>query len=643
MAAGGDEGLSRALLGAVLRFRRLCGSRLIDAPAPGYAAIARVYRGLAALAADGTVATADLFHIRRLDAFLADPGERSAALSEAAWDNRATLFASRQPPRRTRDVRSLLDYGGQSLGLAMPDLIRHAEFMINRDLHGHPLAARVLAPEPGGSGAHTPLRQEARLGFAAVLGPLAADEARSVLQAFRARLDPARLRALGAAGANSVAAYNWLGGNDGLGSGSELGRRRTQAVTAYPLAWPAIAAPCGSVAEAVGQAKPLAPVLAASLGISEADLRRMNGLGIDGAGLAAAPDLGGMASLARKVSRMPPGRLPGTDRGWRAFFFSAALADAVQALLGDDSGACAARLLASAAGAWDSMDPDMIGQAAGGAADMAADFHANVAEPAAALSGVRGWTARKTFAAVAGGRSLVQIAQASAWWHNSQAGIRARLAGAHPLPNGQVDTASWPPLHGGGHWTAANGLLLVPLVTEAMLVDEHQRMGHCVNRYAPMCLFNGAHILSVRSPGGVSLATAEFSQAGVLAAAGTLAEPPDAPLIQLPPCVSQFKARHNGVPDPAAWEALWDYAGAIMTGTLKVDGKALQDALADRQKTGRHGRRVATCYDASTADAVRSAWQCYAPMLPRSKAKRGPASLFGSACGPLAGQAAEPV
>jgi len=95
MAAGGDEGLSRALLGAVLRFRRLCGSRLIDAPAPGYAAIARVYRGLAALAADGTVATADLFHIRRLDAFLADPGERSAALSEAAWDNRATLFASR--------------------------------------------------------------------------------------------------------------------------------------------------------------------------------------------------------------------------------------------------------------------------------------------------------------------------------------------------------------------------------------------------------------------------------------------------------------------------------------------------------------------------------------------------------------------
>jgi hypothetical protein len=66
-----------------------------------------------------------------------------------------------------------------------------------------------------------------------------------------------------------------------------------------------------------------------------------------------------------------------------------------------------------------------------------------------------------------------------------------------------------------------------------------------------------------------------------------------------------------------------------MTGAIRIDGKPLQDALAARQKNGRNGPAVLTCYDASTPEAVRNAWQCYAPMLPRSKAKRGQAALFG--------------
>jgi hypothetical protein len=80
-----------------------------------------------------------------------------------------------------------------------------------------------------------------------------------------------------------------------------------------------------------------------------------------------------------------------------------------------------------------------------------------------------------------------------------------------------------------------------------------------------------------------------------------------------------------------AWEALWDYAGAILAGGLRLDADGLRDALEARQRAGRRGSAAAVlaCYDASALPAVMEAWGCYAPLLPKSTARRGLPAMLG--------------
>jgi hypothetical protein len=154
-------------------------------------------------------------------------------------------------------------------------------------------------------------------------------------------------------------------------------------------------------------------------------------------------------------------------------------------------------------------EPCDLGKAARGLADMAADFHFNLAQPATRLMGIRSWTTRDSFAAIVGNRSLAQIAEASAWWHDTQADIRASLSAAHPLSDLQV----------------------------------------------------------------------------------------------------------NSAPELQAWEALWDYASAIMTGALELDAAGLRSGLAARQRAGRYGAQTFACYDATTPEAVSHAWTRYSGIM----------------------------
>lgn len=622
--APGDARLLDALRSAPRRFLRRHGCVLMDSPAPGYAAAVRIYRSVAVVTAAGLVRSAEMFHVPDLDAFEADEGERSATFAATGWDDRATLFSPAPPPRRLREAAPSLDWNGAACLAAVPEQARRVEFLLNADLAGYRGGEAVFEAPPAGSPAgHRRLRPEAREGLEALLRAGISATAPAALDGFRDRLDRERLEALTAAAANSVRAFNWLSGQDRSGRDPDLALRRTQAARAYPVAWPLLSAPVGPVAEAVSASQPLGPALAAALGIPEGVVRRINGLTAADAGIAGG-DAAALSRVAKRVERLPPGAAPRTSGGWRSFFSALALSDASARFLGRDAGAA---LLASAAGSWDRLDAEALAQAAGGLRDMLADLHSNLVEPAARAVGLPRWSLERTAEAVFGGRSLVQVAEASAWWHERQADVRAFLGEAFPPPGQPRGARTWPPLHPGGPWTAPNGLVVHVLSDEAALVDEHRLMGHCVNQYAANCILEGAHIVSIRRTGqAVPVGTAEFMQATLLSLAGTMRELPDAALTDLPLPVSQFRARKNGMPEAAGWEALWAYCGAIFTGALEIEKDALRDALARRREAVAKGLSDA-CYDDSLPGAVRKAWELYSPALPRSLAKRGPSAL----------------
>jgi hypothetical protein len=633
-SAGGDARLAAVLMGCAARFRMRFSCVTVFPPAgTGARALLRLWRAAAVVAADGTVRSAELFRVRDPAAFLSG-AEFRAALAAAAWDDRACVFAEAPPPRRTREEPPLMDWAGAACLAALPDMIRQFEYLLNADLRLDGKVGLILREVPGGWNGvapHRPMRDDVRDAFADALRETVAAEAPAALEAFRAALDGAKLQALGKAAANSVGAYNWLCGRVSTRVDAALGERRTQAASAFPFAWSLLSAAHGPVAEAVGEARPLIPVLAAALGVAPSAVKRMNGLPSEAAGHTSPPTPDAVAGVARRVEAMPPGAAPKTAAGWRGFFAATALSKAVDrhGALADDGGPAGVAALLKTAGRWDALDGAALAHAAGGFADMIADFNANVGEPMAALAGVlRKWSARRAVERLVRGRDVAQIAEATAWWHEHQADIRLRLSTMWPTAREAAGPQSWPPLHAGGVWFAANGLELVPLTDERMLVEEHERMGHCVNQYSPRCLFEGCHILSVRAEGGaVSLGTAEFRQDALLAVAKTRDDPPDAPLTQLPPAVVQFRSARNGCPETRAWEALWDYVSAVMTGRLELDAETLEKEQWARRAAGRGRVKQSTCYDAVTEEAVVEAWKLYAPMLPKSLSKKGPTAL----------------
>jgi hypothetical protein len=621
-AAGGDHALCELLLGAVRRFLRRNGCAFAAGPAPGWAAVARIDRGAVAVTDTGLVRSVEFFHVPDLDAFLEDETEMSATLRACAWDDRAALFTPTMPPRRTRQEPPTIDWDGSACAAAASHQVRRIEFLVNADLRFHRGGIGVLQ-EAGGQ-AHRRFLPELATSLATILRDVQGRAAAAALASVRAALREDRLDALVRAGSNSVRSYNWLCGQDLGGVDEVLAVRRTQAVRAYPFAWSLLSAPVGEVAEAVRDAKPLAPAVAKGLGVTEGDVRRMNGMPASAAGIGH-PDAALAAQAAKVVARMPPGKAPATISGWRAFFAAVALADRATRQ--------PASLLASAAGRWDMIDPDEIAMASIGLDDMVADLHANLAWPLAQSVGIKGLEPEATRAILMGARSLDQIAKASAWWHAAQANVRLRLGTMFPWPGQDAGGKSWLPLHsGGGSWTAPNGLQIVPMLDEDALCDEHVRMGHCINTYAKAALHRGSHLMSIRREGvRVPLGTVEIEQDSILQLAGKMSEPLDAWATQLPPGVKQFKAARNAVPELEGWMALWAYVGAIFTGELEVDADRLRAGLAARRRDA--GFRLAasgpyaTHYDHRLPGAVSQAWELYCPVLPKAAAKRGPAAF----------------
>lgn len=59
---------------------------------------------------------------------------------------------------------------------------------------------------------------------------------------------------------------------------------------------------------------------------------------------------------------------------------------------------------------------------------------------------------------------------------------------------------------------ATNGHLIVPLTDKPMLMQEAFSLSHCVGTYGYACAFDGRHVLSVRTEGGIPIATLAVKQ-----------------------------------------------------------------------------------------------------------------------------------
>lgn len=636
--ASGNRELEALLRNCAERFLSRHSCVFIEEPGPGYRGLVRMFRGIAVITGDGLVRSSELFHVRNIRSFAADPVERAYAIRQASWDDRASLFAQKQPPRQTREAPPILDFDGTNCLRLLPDMYRQFEFLLNSDLFNHPFESQLLDETVHARGAvvtkygaHRTLKAEYREGLMAALRSSVQNAAPRALAAFRDCLDQNILNALTRSGANEVGAYNWLCGYEMSETCSDLARNRTQAVTAYPIAWHLLSDRRSRIQDVIRDGEPLTTALSAALGIPENMIRRLNGLGHAEANLTSPPEISGLKRIATKVARMPKGKAPQSQEGWHSYFEAISLVDAVASFQArtPDGEDLHDSLLRSGAGKWSELDADAIGQAAHGFPDMVADFHANVCSPVARELGIGHWSTGKTVELLAGGRDLSQVAATSAWWHDNQIDLRVNLSTRFPIPGEFMGVREWPSLlKGENRWRATNGLVVVPLTNEEMLNDEHRRLGHCINGYAPNALFGGSHLLSVRSADDKdTIGTIEICQERVLPLVKSASEPPDAPLMSLPPSVAQFRTRGNRAPVPAGWEALWEFVSGIMTGAIEVDKDYLEKDLARRMETRSAQVRRSTSYDDGTHEAIFEAWRLYSPMLPKSVVRRGPKHL----------------
>ena len=625
---GNSQHVANILVHSMNRFLQRHGCSFLADPAPGWLGLVRIHRAAAVLDSNGVVHSIEMLPILDIQEFERNQLERGLVLDSAQWDDNAALFTQVPPPRRTQQEPARLDWNGNECIRRLPDQMWQLELLVNKDLLRHPGADNVLcSPLRETNNGHRHFLPEVSLQTTRLIRDIQAKNAAASLDCFRDLLDQDKMEALSSAHANSVGSYNWLAGQQRSGCNKALARLRTQAALAYPVAWSFLTQPVGVVQQAIEDSLPLSPVLASVLGVSESIVRKLNGLTAQGAKISV-PSTQDAVDLASKVARMPPGKVPQTQQGWQAYLCALDACNAAARLLADSR--AGDRLLASASGRWDGMNVEDMHQCSLGLGDMVADLHANLLGPVASLSGLDHWSEYQSIEILLGSRGLEQLAASSLWWHNEQGHIHQLLANTFPPDKDLNKTRSWAPLHGSLAWIAANGLQVHALCSENQLVAEHNLMGHCVNQYSGRCLVDGSHILSIRQDGErVPLATAEINGCELLEIAGTYSDVPDSYLTRLPPSVIQFKAARNAVPDTKAWQALWSYIGAILTGGLELDKEGLKNGLARRkasyEKYG--GRNALACYDHSREQSVMEAWKLYSKALPKALAKRGPRAL----------------
>jgi hypothetical protein len=648
---GGHPLLTAIIRRDLARARRMYASLFIPgSPDSGLRAALRVYRGVIILQNDGRVRSTEFFRIHDVDAFFALTTEEAlAVLPGGSWDDKATLFSDARMDFRLDRTPSVFAAAPEQAANYIDTHIRFFEYFINESLRdtpelGDPLLETVPEDEECPVVANRPLKADVREALSAVLRDVTICETLVAQERFLACLDQDVLANMQMAGLNGCRWYNWLAGFSWMEGhmSAELGLRRKQASQAYPIAHCLLVQADHPVNVAMETAQPLIPALATALNVDPKIVKSMNGLTPKAAELAKAPDPQRLAEVVRKVQRLPQGgQKPSTEQDWSAFFASLAFADSIAHVITGGSyqtkgaanaPALADDMLASIGGKWREIDAPGLRQYAHAFPDMVNDLSATLIEPALIhfnRHNQNTWTTARLANLIVSNRSLIQVMDVCAWWHREQAAIHRNLAAA--FPNRDLPPNFWQPIHLGG-FKAANGLVVVALCDQFMLDEEHKRMGHCVNTYGARCLYDGSHVVSIRTADGTkSISTAELSQSALRDLIGKNKKELTPIIDRLPPGVIQHRGHENKDPSPQAKEALWEYISRVVNKSIAVDIENLEKSLAERRLSYGYGRdqgRSTAAYDYRNPQAIEAAWEAYSVAFPNKVRKRGLAELI---------------
>ena len=202
--------------------------------------------------------------------------------------------------------------------------------------------------------------------------------------------------------------------------------------------------------------------------------------------------------------------------------------------------------------------------------------------------------------AIIGSRGIKGFHEAVELWHRRVATISA-VRHEH-----RTDRPGWPAIC--PPWRCDRGVHeIVPITSAAGLVEEGNRLDHCVGGYYQQCRSGAVQILSLRRD-GMHVATIELNLSGMTA---------DTLSFQ----VGQFKARRNRRPDDELHDVLRAFVAALNRGTHPIFRTRL---AAHRKRMEQEGDYLWSAGALPIAHA-REVFPLYLPLLPRGT----PADLDG--------------
>lgn len=357
------------------------------------------------------------------------------------------------------------------------------------------------------------------------------------------------------------------------------------------------------ITRAIDEGQPLKPILMDRLGVSAAELKALRGARSLPAALKSAIDLE-HAVVELKAHGVPlaewPGRgEPNQPAAWLQSPWAGIHRNTIVRVdyVGNQHARDAIGALAE-----DILRPLAVHRATiAKRGDLAYSFLHSFEFPA----GLRNSRDRRVFLAVLnraiiGSRGIKAFHEAVELWHRRVATISA------VRHERRTDRPGWPAIC--PPWRCERGIHeIVPLTSAAGLVEEGNRLDHCVGGYYQQCRSGAVQILSLRRE-GTHAATIELTLSGTTA---------DTLSFQ----VGQFKARRNRRPDDELHDVLRAFLTALNSGAHPIFRTQL---TAHRKRMEQEGDYLWSAGALPIAHA-REVFPLYLPLLPRGT----PADLDG--------------
>lgn len=526
-----------------------------------------------------------------VDAIIALVALSRCHISARRRDSDVAAFPTSRPaPPPGSLAKSLLDHCAAAIAEPLRSHGKHPSFGLDSWLDDHGflrlITALVQVDVPLDAIMALALRiGEATSAFHDRLATLATNHIAAVLKRDLDFESPCRLNALG-----RVLHWALAPTLSGRAERKSIIARRIQALSVYGAITTILMQ--DEITATIDQGQPLNPPLIRTLGVTEAHLRRLQGVRSARDALAAHRDM--MGSIQTLLLHEVPLHQWPNDRDWENGLWDSQSGDSL--FRPDYVGADTERR-----DAINALREDLLYPLAANRAEQAGlngDYRVRrFAQGFYILSNLshgphhKAWL-RALREAVIGPRGIKSFHEAIARWHRRSATVAA------VRHEQKTDKPGWPALC--PQWTAPDGFhRIVPLTSAEDLLGEGHALNHCVGGYYPQCRRGDTQIFSVRC-GEERLATLEL----ILTFGHGKA-------LSITP--GQFKARGNSRPAPQLSPVLRQFLDDLRRGRHPV---AHQDLLRHHRQMQRDGD-YAWRSQALPLDHARKAWPFYRTLLPK--------------------------